>query len=289
MVLCGSWYNMTLLLQRMLLLILIKVPTVQPQITAFANDTSGTINSTDHKTNLSSLDKIIISTSCGIFMGLMILFVWNLCEIRRYIAKQHRLLLRNNTSGSFPHHSAYDPNGAESTTSDNDDGVVGHYTVTSAVTSSSSSNDNQTHQREIVTSDVEAMQLQPQHEMFKSPQAATISDFPFLYVDSPDFNALVPSSHPDDIVQPSVDTDPVQYPGTGSFDTTFVNESAFTNNDTGSTHQCEDTFIDAEEVDRYATTPNDEEFSIPSATTAFDVLSVGNVSLEHSMASSVMK
>ena len=220
-------------------------------------------------------------------MGLIGLFIWNLCEIRRYVAKQHRLLLRNNTSGSFPRHVPYDSNGAESTTSDNEDGVVGHYSITSAVTSSSSFNGNGTHDQRVNEGEDFKVSL-PQHEIFGTPQASTKPDFPFLLVDSPDFNALVASLDPDDIVQ---DTDHARYVGTESFDTTFVNDLTFTNNDR--THQSADTFIGADSGAMYENsatiTPTDEEFSIPSATTAFDVLSVGNISLEQSMSSSVMK
>ena len=282
-----------------LLLLLIAIRNVQPQIVAFANDTdsSNTMNAARGHGTLSSLDKIIISTSCGIFMGLICLFLWNLCEIRRYIAKQHRQLLRNNTSGSFPQHVPYDLNDVESTTSDNEDGAIGHYMITSAVTSSSSSNENATPaKRKTDDTNIVEVQSPAQNGNFGSPQMDS-SGFPFLYADSPDFNAVNAASNANNILQPvvhePVELNEVQQDGVDSFDAfnTSFNDSAFLNNDLG--HQCEDTVICADAVTAGepsdTISQNDEELSIPSATTAFDVLSVGNISLEQSMASSVMR
>jgi hypothetical protein len=182
----------------------------------------------------------------------------------------------------------YDPNGAESTTSDNDERAAGHYTITSAVTSSSSSNDNGTQGQAHNDNVKESLR---QHDIFGSPQVGVVSDFPFLHVDSPDFNNLV-SPNPDDTANTTVESTPSQFIGTESFDTTFVNDTTITNNDRSDLSA--GTFMDAADaVETYEysgiISSNDEEFSLPSATTAHDVTSVGNLSLEQSMASSKMK
>ncbi len=267
------------------------LPKVQPQTTTPTNETTnGTVDteSDDKDSNLSSLDKIIISISCGIFMGLVILFVWNICEIRYYVASQHRLILRNNTSGSFPQRSPNDPNGADSTTSDNDDDAVGHYTETSAVTSSSSSNDN-----------VKEVKTPTKTVNFESPQSAP-KEFPFLYADSPDFNNMEGSSNTDAVpvaqftTSETVDTGIIPYDDPEPMDviSALFDDSAFSQNDSTDPFASDIAIApDEATLHEYTNTINihDDEFSIPSATTAFDVLSIGNESLEQSMASSVMK
>ena len=267
------------------------------QIPTFTNDTNLTANiSSDAK--LSSLDKIIISMSCGIFMGLAVLFFWNLCEIRHYVATQHRLLLRNNTIGSFPQHSPYDLN--ESTTSNNDD-LVGHYTNTSAVTSSSSSNENGKHE----TSDPKDTKTEPvqffhSNGKFGSPQASS-SEFPFLYADSPDFNKLeeppntdtiVPSSIQEEMRKDHTGTSDVDDPESFDTDSVMFTNSQYFQHDTMlpiADSICGDnTAVAAYDSGDNVNIP-DEECSIPSVGAAFDVSSIGNVSLEQSMASSRMK
>jgi hypothetical protein len=283
--LCGVRYNGSLTYA--ILSLVITLRKVQPQTPTFRNDTNSAAD-TSNNAKLSSLDKIIISASCGIFMGLVVLFLWSLCETRYYVARQHRLLLRNNTSGSFPQRSLYDLNDAESTTSNNDY-MVGHYTVTSAVTTSSSSNENgkqdkQTH-NDVST---EPVQFSQPNGTFGSPQASS-SGFPFLYVDSPDFNKAAPNAN----MQETLDVDQFQDDCIDSFDTNsaFVNDSEILRNDAKHPIAGSDGGHDVDTMFNNSSTisQNDEELSIPSAATAFDVLSIGNVSLEQSMASSVMK
>ena len=291
MVVSSHWYRIPVSLLCALSFFLNAIPKVQPQTTSSANETKGnadTESDDDDDSNLSSLDKIIISISCGIFMGLVILFFWNLCEIRYYVASQHRLLLRNNTSGSFPQRSPNDPNGVDSTTSENDGDAVGHYTITSAVTSSSSSYDN-----------VKEAKVPSKSANFESPQSAP-KEFPFLYADSPDFGKMDDSLNTDALpvaqftTSETTDTGKVPYddPEPLGVISALVDDSASSQNDSIDPF-ASDIAISPDEAILHeytdATNIHDEEFSVQSATTAFDVLSIGSESLEQSMASSVMQ
>jgi hypothetical protein len=286
-------------------------PAMEPSSSTNDNTMDGEMNDKNSSSALSVLDKIIIAISCGICGGLFVLFIWHVRDVCHYIAStRHQLFLQNdNTMGSFPQFPRYDDYSKS-------DGESANTSSPHFVTTSFMSEENPD-----VTALVSGTLSTPKRSF---SMATSLTDFPILAMDGPEFESheeLSTASFETNLFRSNTKIVPLGIRGNDTTDHELSSDGSQVKDETEEVRSpppmddssrtsvrssddrigavpvsyfvpidpedgtAEEESVQMSSDDNRQVDDGEDDFSLPRFTEV-DVLSIGHLSLEQSMASS---